>query len=126
MMNVKVAKLSLYPKNKPEGYAVGFNIATLNKRMFYVDTFIPFESINEEGDTYILTLAWEALKKDILERVETLEDEESIIGKSWKPPNLESDMQSILDKRAERVLKEPVESIGEEEEELIEDDGRED
>ncbi len=104
-MEIKVAKFQLYPEENPQGYAVGFNIKTINNRTLYRDTVVSLENATNKIDEEILELAWEDLKEGILSEVERLEAINPVIGDKWNPSNLEQDMISIIEKRDARDVK---------------------
>lgn len=42
-MEVVVARFELYPKEDPNGCAVGFTVKTKTNRVFYRDIVVPFD-----------------------------------------------------------------------------------
>ena len=89
-VQIKIAKFQLYPKNEPAGYAVGFDITTINNRRFYIDTIVEFK---EEAltDDEILTMAWEELKDNIYSKAMELENKKEVVNKNWIPPEARGD-----------------------------------
>ena len=87
-MKVKVAKFSLYPKDDPEGYAVGFNVTADSGRGFYRDTLVIFEHIPQgSNDEDVVSIAWQSLKEGIEDEVSRLNARSSIVGATWRVPD---------------------------------------
>lgn len=84
-MIVKIAKFSLYPKDSPVGYAVGFDISLENNRSFYRDTIVDFEVAQGKDDQGIIQEAWNLLEEEINNEAERLGQLPSFIGQEWCP-----------------------------------------
>lgn len=105
-MEITVVKFTLYPKDNPTGYAVGFNINTVNGRSFYRDTLVPLEQASGLEDDDIVEEAWSALKGGIFDTLQQLEQRPPLLGKSWIP----REYRPIIDEEGE-----PEEENGESE-----------
>ena len=103
-MKIKLAKFQLYPASIPNGYAVGFNIATINNRQFYRDVLVSFEEAKDKTDEEIMEVAWGMMKTDIVKEVERLEEINPLLGKEWEPSTLQEDMITIIQKREARKI----------------------
>jgi len=103
-MEIKLAKFQLYPASIPNGYAVGFNIATINNRQFYRDVLVSFEEAKDKTDEEIMEVAWGMMKTDIVKEVERLEEINPLLGKEWEPSTLQEDMITIIQKREARKI----------------------
>ena len=110
MIAVKLAKFELYPKEKPTGYAVGFNIALDNGESFYRDTVVGLEYFDGSNMEEVVSEGWNMIKDPILTKIVSKEIPSLKVGDDWSPPDLEKDLD---DKRLElNPPTEPAEPIG--------------
>ena len=82
-MKVTIAKLHLYPKEEPTGYAVGFSVEAKNGRGFYRDTVMPLEEVENFSDEEVASAAWNEMKEGIIAEVKRLEEKSSLLGKEF-------------------------------------------
>ena len=89
-MKVKIVKISLFPKEQPTGYDIGFEITMKNGRFFYRDVIVPFEdTVDDPIDEEVVEVAWDILEEEILEKVKELENNTPLLGSIWRDTDLD-------------------------------------
>ena len=100
-MKIIIQKYQLYPKEKPEGYAVGFNIQTYDSvtegegelavskevqtAKYYKEQLVPLKDATGLSEDEIIDLAWQTVKLDVQEKEQELKQRPTYLGKEWIP-----------------------------------------
>jgi len=99
-MEIRIAKFSLHPKDKPVGYAVGFNIVMDRGNSFYRDTVVSLEEAKDKSSDEIVLAAWNKIKEFIVDQALEEVDREPLLGSRWDPPE-----EDIPEKLADHLVR---------------------
>lgn len=78
MVEIRVARVEIYPPEEPTGWAIGFTVTCRNRRSFYIDTIVNYNEATSDEDA--VNIAIEKLRDKINEKVEECKKNWQIIG----------------------------------------------
>ena len=79
-------KIARYEQIDKEDFLVAFNVKAEDYEIFYIESILPLSSINEKTSQQVCQLAYENIKINVLNIIESLKSQSQIkIGSEFKP-----------------------------------------
>ena len=83
MAEIKISRLESFPSENPNGWVVGFTVNVDQSNNFYEVTTVSYKEAS--ASTEAVDVAYTKLKTSIEERIKTIGNEESLLGKVYQP-----------------------------------------
>lgn len=78
--------IARYEQMNKEDFLVAFNVQIEDYEIFYIESILPLSSINEKTSQQVCQLAYENIKINVLNIIESLKSQSQIkIGSEFKP-----------------------------------------
>jgi hypothetical protein len=78
--------IARYEQMDKEDFLVAFNVKAEDYGIFYIESVLPLSSINEKTSQQVCQLAYENIKTNVLNIIESLKSQSQIkIGSEFKP-----------------------------------------